>query len=196
MGTLKYKISVRQNTVFKYRWMKEESIKKFNKPYEEYPEDKLVKAFCVQQGESNNPEDEWYIPVDFVEENDNASIFPYAIPLWMVMGKINGSEILFDLDENTQIRVVCDQTSSPYYNPCRFGDDEEDPAYKTDSFAAAVCRAMNSRMSNPYMIDYDKMAKEENARQAEESERLSKLLSYGGEVKCGDKVYLNGKRIK
>lgn len=178
-----YKMAV-FGTIFKYSWAMKENEALENGLMED---DKLIKSFAKQQDEFCDPEDIWYIQAWFKRNddpiNDNKGhIFPSSIPFCYVNGKRTGDIIEFslgvdpDTKEELLVRVECDQSIMPGFNPNRWVD--EDPAYNCDPFVAEWFNAAFRRLEYPYKIDYNQVEKERDERNKRTSEYLNKL--FGG----------------
>lgn len=186
-----YRMSVISSPIFRLRWdhIERAGGKDLYNPSDETsltPEEKLMRAFTLEQQDCNDPDMEWMIRVDFIKvgvplpaplEEYKIHVFPEAIPLACVMGRHQGDIIEFDLDrrKDLTVRVICDQTSSIGYCAGRYDDD--DPAYKIDPFVNTVESAMYRRLCNPYKnIDYKAEEERERRIQRQISENLSKMF--------------------
>ena len=186
-----YRMSISSSPIFKLRLdhMERAGGKDCYNPNDETsltPEEKLIRAFALEQQEPYDPDMEWMIKVNFIGvdtslpasiEEYNVHIFPEAIPLPCVMGRHQGDIIEFDLDQEKDllVRVICDQTSAFGYCARRY--DDEDPAYKIDPFVSQVENAMFRRLAQPYNIDYKAEAERELRLQKEQTERLKKMFN-------------------
>ena len=181
-----YRMAIFGGNVFKYSWAIKENPKL---DYGCYEDDMIIKAFAKQQDEFVDPLDVWYIGAWFKKYddpiNDNKGhIFPSHIPLNCVMGKRTGDIVEFSLGENPEtreeitIRVECDQSIVPGYNPSKWLD--EDPAYSQDPFVAEYSNAVFRRLETPYHINYNKVDKERAERQAIITENLNRMFKAAG----------------
>lgn len=186
-----YRMSISSSPIFKIRLdhIERAGGKDCYDPKDETsltPEEKMIRAFALEQQDNYDPDMEWMIKVDFIEvgvplpatiEEYNIHIFPKAIPLPCVMGRHQGDIIEFDLDQEKDltVRVICDQTSAIGYCDNRY--DDEDPAYKIDPFVSQVENAMFRRLAQPYNIDYKAEAERELRLQKEQTERFKKMFN-------------------
>lgn len=183
MVNVTYKMGVFSNTLFKYDWaIRENELLKDGMQND----DELVKAFGLQQEEYSDPNELWYIQVWFkrIDDpiNDNKGhVFPSAIPLVCILGKKTGDIIEFTLGndpnsgEELFVRVECDQTIVPGFNPNKWFD--EDPAGCYDPFVAEYTRAIYQRLERPYKIDYKKVEQEHFERDRKVSENFQKMFN-------------------
>ena len=187
-----YRMSVSGEAIFRLRWnhIERAGDKDLYNPKDETsltPEEKLIRAFAIEQQDNYDPDMEWMIKVNFLKvgvplpapiEEYNIHVFPEAIPLPCVMGRHQGDIIEFDLDQrkNLTVRVICDQTSSIGY--CAGKYDDDDPAYRIDPFVNKVESAIYRRLCNPYKnIDYKAEEERERSIQRQISENLSKMFN-------------------
>lgn len=186
-----YRMSINGSPIFRLRWdhMERAGGKDCYNPNDETsltPEEKLIRAFALEQQDHYDPDMEWMIRVNFIEvgvllpapiEEYNVHVFPEAIPLPCVMGRHQGDIIEFDLDQRKDltVRVICDQTSSIGY--CAGKYDDDDPAYKIDPFVSKVENAMYQRLCCPYKnIDFKAEDERELRLRKAETERLQKMF--------------------
>lgn len=183
MVEVTYKMGVFANTLFKYDWaIRENPILADGMQ----KDDALVKAFAKQQDQYSTPDELWYIQCWFKRNddpvNDNEGhVFPSAIPLTCILGKKNGDIIEFELGndpdsgEELLVRVECDQSIVPGFNPNKWSD--EDVAYCYDPFVAEYTHAIFQRLERPYKINYGEVEKERVERDRQVTERLEKMFS-------------------
>ena len=188
-----YRMSISGSPIFRLRWdrMERAGGKDCYNPLNDEtsltPEEKLIRAFALEQRDNYDPDMEWMIRVNFIEvgvplpapiEEYNVHVFPEAIPLPCVMGRRQGDIIEFDLDQEKDltVRVICDQTSAIGY--CAGVYDDDDPAYKIDPFINKVENAMYQRSCHPYEnIDYKAEAERELRLRKEQTERIEKMFN-------------------
>ena len=155
-----YRMSLSSNAIVNPRWeILENENKKERFDSQEW---KLCKVFAQQQDKHCNPNDIWYVKVQFIDINKKSAdidgykehVLPDYIPLWCLTGRKQDSLIMFNLSDELQIGVLCDQRSAPFYNKNKYED--EDPYRNIDPFVATLHDAIYQRISNPYIIDYKK----------------------------------------
>lgn len=172
----KYSISIVPNAIIKLSLIECELGRdglKIEDSWDKHELD-LIKAFCREQDGGCSEDDVWLIQVEY--HSDDPTLcdkdgkcddhpFPRYIPLWMVSGKTQGSEILFELDSDNDIavRLTCDQTKCWSFNPEKYGlktsenpdPQEYDPAWEQDPFQTEVMNAILRRIENGGFYNID-----------------------------------------
>lgn len=195
----KYSLAIVPNPIIRLSLMERE-MKRENKDMSKWLDQKeidLIKAFCREQDGGYGDDDCWLVEVKYYsddkslcDENGNCDghPFPRYIPLWMLSGKTQGSEVLFELDSanDVAVRLRCDQTKYWGFDPSRYGmktsenpdPQEYDPAWEVDPFQQEIYSAIFRRINNGqfYRIDMKEVFDDENEKQRQCSENMSKMF--------------------